>query len=223
VPALSPALARSLLALGALGAGFVLYTQAVAAGLTAPLDLEVARAAAAAWLPALQPLPQAIAVLGGIEVTAALAVAMAVLLWRGGFGVEAAALLALPGLWALELVYKWEIRHPPPVAFSHPDGPSLVTMLHGGTLTLNGSYPSGHMMRSVLIYGFGAFVVRRLSSSRVLRGLAAPGAAVVVGLVALDRVYLGAHWQSDVLGGLLLGGAALAATIAWLDRPRAPA
>jgi membrane-associated phospholipid phosphatase len=131
--------------------------------------------------------------------------------------------LALPALEVLELVYKWGIRHPPPLAFSHPDGPSVVTMLHGGTLTLNGSYPSGHMMRSVLVYGLGAFVIRRLTLPHALRGLATPAAAVVVGLVALDRVYLGVHWQSDVVGGLLLGGVALAAAIAWLDRPRATA
>ena len=93
-------------------------------------------------------------------------------------------------------------------------------MLHGGTLTLNGSYPSGHMMRTLLVYGLGAFVVRRLAAPGLARTLAAPTAAVVVGLMALDRVYLGVHWQSDVVGGLLLGGAALAGAIAWLERPR---
>jgi undecaprenyl-diphosphatase len=79
------------------------------------------------------------------------------------------------------------------------------------------------MMRTVLVYGLGAFVVRRLASPGWARMLAAPAATIVVGLMALDRVYLGVHWQSDVVGGLLLGGAALAAAIAWLDRPRAAA
>jgi membrane-associated phospholipid phosphatase len=223
VPALSPAVARPLVALAALGAGFVVYTQVVAAGLTAPLDLAVARALAAAWHPPLQSLTQAVAVLGGVEVTGVLAAGLAVLLWRRGLRAEAVALLALPVAGVLELVYRSAIRHPPPLAFSHPDGPSVVTMLHGGTLTLNGSYPSGHMMRTVLIYGLGAFVVRRLASRGWARVLAAPSAAVVVGLMALDRVYLGVHWQSDVVGGLLLGGAVLAAAIVWLDRPRAVA
>jgi undecaprenyl-diphosphatase len=210
-------------ALGVLGAAFAAYTQVVAGGLLAPLDLEVARAFRVVWRPALQPLAQVVAVAGGVEVTTLLAVGLAVLLWKQRFRVEAAALLALPLASALETLYKWVLRHPPPVAFSHPDGPSVVTMLHGGTLTLNGSYPSGHMMRTVLVYGLGAFVVRRLASPGWARTLAAPTAAVVVGFMALDRVYLGVHWQSDVFGGLLLGAAALAAAIAWLDRPRSAA
>ena len=214
---------RPLTALAALGAAFAVYTQVVAAGVTGPLDLEVARKLAAVWRPGLLPLPQAIAVLGGVEVTAILAAVLATVLWRGGFRVEAAALLALPIADAIELVYKWVLRHPAPLAFAHPDGPSVVTMLHTGTLTPHGSYPSGHMMRTVLIYGLGAFVVRRLAPSGWARMAAVPLAVVVVGLMALDRVYLGVHWQSDVVGGLLLGGAALAGAIAWLDRPRAVA
>jgi undecaprenyl-diphosphatase len=220
VSALSTPAARALVALGALGVAFAAYTQGVAAGLVGPVDLAVARAFQATWVPALLPLAQAVAVAGGPEVTALIAAGLAVLLWRLRYRAEMAALLAYPLVVVLEPVYKRAVRHPPPVAFAHPDGPSLVTMLHGGTLTLNGSYPSGHMMRTVLVYGLGAFVVRRLVPPGWARTLAAPAAAVVVGLMALDRVYLGVHWQSDVVGGLLLGGAALAGAIAWLDRPR---
>jgi len=220
VPALSAPVARALLALAVLGTGFALYTQVVAGGLLGALDLAVARALQAAWLPALDPLGQVVAVAGGVEVTSLLAAGLALFLWRRGFRVEAAALLAFPAGLALETVYKWVLRHPPPLGFAHPDGPTVVTMLHGGTLTLIGSYPSGHMMRTVLVYGLGAFVVRRLAPPGWARTLAAPAAAVVVGLMALDRVYLGVHWQSDVVGGLLLGGAVLAGAIAWLDRPR---
>jgi undecaprenyl-diphosphatase len=221
--ALNTAAGRALLALAVLGVAFVLYTQAVAAGVVTPLDLAVAHAGAAAWRPWLQPVAQVVSVAGGVELTAVIAAVLAWLLWRRGFRAESAALLALPLGLVAELVYKLAIRHPRPAAFAHPDGPSLVTMLHTGTLTLSGSYPSGHMMRTVLIYGLGAFVVRRLAPPGVARALAAPLAAVVVGVMALDRVYLGVHWQSDVVGGLLLGGALLAGAIAWLDRPRAAA
>lgn len=220
MPALSAPVARPLAALGVLGLAFVAYTQVVAGGVLAPLDVDVARAMRVVWVPALQPVAQAIAVAGGPEVTTLLAIGLLVVLWRQGYRVESAALLALPLAWGLELLYKWTLTHPAPLAFEHPDGPTLVTMLHGGTLTLNGSYPSGHMMRTLLVYGLGAFVVRRLAAPGWARTLAAPTAAIVVGLMALDRVYLGVHWQSDVVGGLLLGGAALAGAIAWLERPR---
>jgi membrane-associated phospholipid phosphatase len=222
--ALSTALGRALVILAVLGVAFTAYTQLVAAGLVASLDAGSARALAAAWRPALLVPSQVVAVLGGAEVTVLLAAGMAVVLWRRGLRLAAAAVLvALPLAEVVEVVYKAALRHPAPVEFVHPDGPSVVTMLHEGTLTFNGSYPSGHMMRTVLVYGLGAFVVRRLAPSGWARALAAPSAAVVIGLMALDRVYLGVHWQSDVVGGLLLGGAALAAAIAWLDRPRAMA
>jgi undecaprenyl-diphosphatase len=221
VSALSPPIARPLLALALLGVAFAAYTQVVGGGALAPLDQEVARALSAAWVPALHPVAQAVAVGGGVELTSVLAAGLAVLLWRRGYRVEAAALLAFPIVSVLEAVYRWALRHPAPIAFRHPDGPSVVTMWHGGTLILNGSYPSGHMIRTVLVYGLWAFVVRRLASPGWARTLAAPAVAIVVGLMALDRVYLGVHWQSDVVGGVLLGGVALAGAIAWLDRPRA--
>jgi membrane-associated phospholipid phosphatase len=221
VPALSRSLAAALVGLAALGVAYTAYTQVVAAGLLDRIDLRLAVAMAAAWRPAVQPFAQAVAVLGGVEVTALAAIGLAAYLWRHGFRPEAGALLVVPLAALMETITKWLLPHPPPLGFAHPDGPSLVTMWHGGTLTFGGSYPSGHMMRTVLIYGLGAFVVRRLAAPGWTRTLAAPMAAVVMGLMALDRVYLGVHWQSDVVGGLLLGGAALAGAIVWLDRPRA--
>jgi undecaprenyl-diphosphatase len=52
-----------------------------------------------------------------------------------------------------------------------------------------------------------------------LRALAIPVAIAVIILVAFDRLYLDVHWESDVVGGLLLGAIALLAGTVWLDRP----
>jgi membrane-associated phospholipid phosphatase len=73
----------------------------------------------------------------------------------------------------------------------------------------------------VIVYGLLAFVVRRLSISPRVRALAVVAAVLIIALMAFDRLYLDVHWESDVLGGVLLGAIALLAGTVWLDRPRA--
>ena len=102
MPALTAWASRPLAVLGVLGIAFVLYTQVVAAGAAKALDLNVARAVDAAWWPPLQPVAQGIAVLGGLEVTAVIAVGLAASLWAVGFRADAAALLIFPLLAGLE-------------------------------------------------------------------------------------------------------------------------
>jgi membrane-associated phospholipid phosphatase len=52
--------------------------------------------------------------------------------------------------------------------------------------------------------------------------LAIPVATVLILLEAFDRLYLDVHWESDVVGGLLLGAIGMLAGTIWLDRPRTP-
>ena len=69
------------------------------------------------------------------------------------------------------------------------------------------SFPSGHAAEAVLIYGTAVYLVGRWTnaSSRTMTIL-----RLGVGLVALNAVavsyYLGWHWISDLVGGLLVGG-----------------
>jgi undecaprenyl-diphosphatase len=76
------------------------------------------------------------------------------------------------------------------------------------------------MVRTVLVYGLLAFVVRRLAPWPLLRNLAIPAAIVLIVVLAFDRLYLEVHWESDVLGGILLGAIALVSATVWLDRPQ---
>jgi membrane-associated phospholipid phosphatase len=196
------------------------YSQVVGLDLTATSDRAVAQSLAPLWREPLRALAIGVALLGGLEMTTLIAVGLAFYLIRGGFRAEAWALLALPLATLAEVIYKRFVQHPGPFKFAHGDGPSLTMLVERGPIALHNSYPSGHTLRAVLVYGLLAFVIHRLAPRGLARKLAIPAAAVIISVVALDRLYLGVHWTSDVIGGLLLGGLALAAAIVWLDRPR---
>jgi membrane-associated phospholipid phosphatase len=207
-----------MVALAALAVAFVALTIAVTAGTFASLDQQVAEAMHSIWQEPLHVVFQGIAELGGLELTTILTIALMIYLLRGGFRSDALVVLAFAAAQGLELLYKYNLYHPaPPRVLSHADGPSLSSLIGGAGL--GNSFPSGHMMRAVIVYGLIAFVVRRLSHSSLARALAIPLAIAVIVAVAFDRLYLDVHWESDVIGGLLLGAIALLAGTVWLDRP----
>ena len=212
-------LLQRLVAIVVLSVAFVAMTLATTAGMLTMLDQQVAQAMHSIWQESLHRVFQVIAELGGLELTTILMLALFIYLWRGGFGADALVVGAFIGAVALEVLYKSLLFHPgPPRSISHGDGPSLSEVLESNGL--GNSFPSGHMVRTVVVYGLLAFVIRRLSSSPVARALAMPAAIAIIVLVAFDRLYLDVHWESDVIGGLLLGGIALVSATVWLDRPR---
>ncbi len=84
------------------------------------------------------------------------------------------------------------------------------------------SFPSGHVVMSTVVYGFLTYLLLRHAPAAWRRA----GSAMAVSLVALigfSRLYLGAHWLSDVLGGLAFGVAwvaLLAMAYAYQSRER---
>lgn len=79
--------------------------------------------------------------------------------------------------------------------------PRPTTLYHG--ISAYG-FPSSHTTMSVVIYGFLAILLARGTSGTLRWGL-----FVLVFLfsffIAISRLYLGAHWLSDVLGGFFIG------------------
>jgi membrane-associated phospholipid phosphatase len=214
-----PAVNRRLFAIAVLAIAFIGLTLTITAGLFDGLDLQVAQAMHDIWQPSLRPLFQAIAELGGFELTTVLMIGLTYYIWRGGFGSDALVFVVLIAAEAFELFYKLNLHHPsPPRSLAQGDGPSISELF--STSGVGNSFPSGHMLRAVIVYGLIAFVIRRLSPSPAVRALAVAGAIAIVVILAFDRLYLDVHWESDVVGGLVLGAMGLLAGTVWLDRPR---
>lgn len=94
---------------------------------------------------------------------------------------------------ALNSLLKWSF------ARARPDlWPPLVT-------ERTYSFPSGHTAMATVFYGGVVAVVFHLTPRARPRLACFLGAAAIITAVAVSRVYLGAHWLTDVVGGLLVG------------------
>jgi len=71
------------------------------------------------------------------------------------------------------------------------------------------AFPSGHTMGATLFYMFMAAVVAYAMKRKSIRILAFSCAMLVVALIGATRIYLGAHFFTDVLGAIVAG-------LAWL-------
>jgi len=99
------------------------------------------------------------------------------------------ALTVLGGLLAVQ-VLKWTIHLPRPVS------------IYAGASAF--SFPSGHTTMSVVLYGFLAILIVRQIGAAWRWGLVS-SVVLIAFIIGFSRLYLGAHWLSDVLGGYFIG------------------
>jgi membrane-associated phospholipid phosphatase len=74
-------------------------------------------------------------------------------------------------------------------------------------------FPAGHALRATVFYGLVAFCIARLSSDQRQGIVAYVVALGLIGSISLVRLYLGAHYPMDLLGGWMAGAALLSILI----------
>jgi undecaprenyl-diphosphatase len=67
------------------------------------------------------------------------------------------------------------------------------------------SFPSGHAMSATVVYSTVAYLAGRLQRTHRARIAVASVATLVIAIICLSRLYLGVHYPSDVLAGIVIG------------------
>lgn len=114
-------------------------------------------------------------------------------------------LVATAGGGLLNLVLKLRFDRPRPHVFEW------------GIQAMSSSFPSGHAMSAAIVYSTVAYLAARLQKRLWARWLTLFGAAIVIILISASRLYLGVHYPSDVLAGVIVGVAWAAFCMATLE------
>jgi undecaprenyl-diphosphatase len=141
-------------------------------------------------------------VVNGWELLAIVAVSV-VLLLLARRRLEALLLLMSPAASLLNTAVKEIVGRPRP-------GHELVLVREDPS---SHSFPSGHADSAIVIYGLLFYFITVFVSHPALRLLGQAACLWVILFTGMQRVYVGVHWPSDVLGGYYLGGLIIAALI----------
>jgi len=173
---------------------FALLAQAVVGGWTQRGDEAVLRWLERSRSPRLDDVMLEITVLGSAPVLIVVVLVASVLLWitRHRWSVYILVAGIIGGQIANSMLKQY---------FDRPR-PTIVTHIDQVATT---SFPSGHAMASMIVYGSVAFLVSRLEPTRRIRNATIFVASLLIVLIGISRMYLGVHYPSDVIAGYLAG------------------
>ena len=80
------------------------------------------------------------------------------------------------------------------------------------------SFPSGHSVTSVIVFGLLFYLIRRHCKDERLRNCLCALCLFLAAAIGLTRIYVGVHWPTDVLTGWCIGGMVLTIIIYIMER-----
>lgn len=123
---------------------------------------------------------------------------IASLLWLTGFRLEAFFQLLAWGTGGISFTFKRIMRRSRPGP--DDDGIRVVVANIGGS-----SFPSGHVINYVGVYGFLSYLAFTWIRPKAIRRAVVGSLLSLIALVGPSRIYLGHHWLTDVLASYTLG------------------
>lgn len=178
-------------------AAFAQIAEAMVEGETQAFDNAILRFMGEAGAPWLDTLALEVTALGARVVVYMVVLVASAFLWQSRHHYSAALLwVSVIGAGLINTVLKISFNRPRPDVFPW-------RTQHVGLA----SFPSGHAMTSIVVYGTLAFLIARLAPTPLLRRLTWALAGFVIVIVGLSRLYLGVHYPSDVLAGFIIGAA----------------
>lgn len=114
--------------------------------------------------------------------------------WVSGQPTAAATIVAAPGISVPKQLLEEFVSRPRPT----------IDLVEVTQIASGFSFPSGHITAGVAVYGMLAIIAALSFEPRWAKAATIAVAAAALVSSALSRVAYGAHWPSDVLGGLLL-------------------
>lgn len=80
------------------------------------------------------------------------------------------------------------------------------------------SFPSGHSVTSIIVYGLLIYLLHKHCKNDVLRTSLSWLCLLLALFIGPSRIFVGVHWPTDVLCGWLIGGAVLIIAITIIER-----
>ena len=173
---------------------FAKLAELVREGYTHAFDVATLRWMERHQTPWLEQLMLEVTMLGTWIVVLSVVGVAALFLWLTRHKYSAALLLvATAGGIGLNTILKIGFDRPRPQVFEW------------GTHVSSSSFPSGHAMSSAVVYMTVAYLAARLQQTHRARIATIAVAIFVVVTICFSRMYLGVHYPSDVIAGVIIG------------------